>query len=61
MNAFDRDDDPRPRPPTPPRGEDCCNSGCNRCIFDVYEDALAQYRSDVAAWEARRGDKKDRA
>lgn len=27
-------------PPTRPDESDCCNSGCNPCIFDVYEQQL---------------------
>ncbi|XP_041976501.1 NADH-cytochrome b5 reductase-like [Aricia agestis] len=29
--------------PTKPNKEDCCNSGCNPCIFDVYENQLEMY------------------
>lgn len=29
--------------PVEPRKEDCCNSGCNPCIFDVYEKQLRDY------------------
>jgi Oxidoreductase-like protein, N-terminal len=53
-----QDDDPRPVPPVRPDREDCCNSSCSPCIFDVYDDAVDRYRSDVLAWEerqARRG------
>ncbi|KOB59020.1 putative cytochrome b5 reductase 3-like protein, partial [Operophtera brumata] len=31
--------------PTEPKQEDCCNSGCNPCIFDVYEKQLQLYES----------------
>uniref|UniRef100_A0A1Y1KDV7 NADH-cytochrome b5 reductase n=1 Tax=Photinus pyralis TaxID=7054 RepID=A0A1Y1KDV7_PHOPY len=30
-------------PPLKPNEADCCNSGCNPCIFDVYEDQLNKY------------------
>lgn len=30
--------------PTKPNQEDCCNSGCNPCIFDVYEKQLKLYK-----------------
>ncbi|KAM3962926.1 NADH-cytochrome b5 reductase-like [Aphomia sociella] len=30
--------------PIEPNKEDCCNSGCNPCIFDVYEKQLALYK-----------------
>jgi hypothetical protein len=48
--------DPKPRPPSPPAPEDCCRSGCNPCVFDLYEADLRQYERELAAWEARQGD-----
>ncbi|XP_075971100.1 NADH-cytochrome b5 reductase-like [Anticarsia gemmatalis] len=30
--------------PVEPNKEDCCNSGCNPCIFDIYEKQLALYQ-----------------
>jgi len=30
-------------PPTQPDEFDCCNSGCNPCILDVYEEQLKEY------------------
>ena len=35
-----------PRPPREPDLDDCCASGCEPCIFDVYQDRLER-------WEAR--------
>lgn len=43
----------RPQPPVAPALEDCCRSGCNPCVFDLYEDALERYERALAAWEAR--------
>lgn len=34
---------PKPQPPDP---SECCNSGCEPCVFELYEDALER-------WEAR--------
>ncbi|MEO8755329.1 MAG: oxidoreductase-like domain-containing protein [Casimicrobiaceae bacterium] len=39
---------PRPVPPLP---EQCCGSGCSRCIHDVYDEALAEWERQVAARE----------
>jgi hypothetical protein len=47
------DFDPRPQPPTEPALEDCCRSGCNPCVFDLYEQALERYEAALAAWRAR--------
>lgn len=48
------DSDPPPVPPVRPAAEDCCNGGCVRCVFDLYEDAMDRYRIELEAWRARR-------
>ncbi|HET9033692.1 MAG TPA: oxidoreductase-like domain-containing protein [Dokdonella sp.] len=53
------DDDPKPTPPVEPEAEECCGSGCVRCVFDVYEDAVERYREALAAWERRQGNSSD--
>ncbi|MGH8600275.1 MAG: oxidoreductase-like domain-containing protein [Burkholderiales bacterium] len=49
------DDDPRPEPPLPPAPDECCGSGCNPCVFDLYEEALERYRVRLEAWMQRHG------
>ncbi|MPV71689.1 oxidoreductase-like domain-containing protein, partial [Burkholderia sp. BE17] len=49
---------PRPIPPEQPELEDCCNSGCSPCVFDLYDEALARYRVELAEWEARQAQRK---
>ena len=37
----------RALPPDPPDPEDCCGSGCSRCVWDVYYDALEAFQYSV--------------
>lgn len=46
-------DDPRPQPPQEPAPEECCNGGCERCVFDRYYEALERYRSALREWLSR--------
>jgi hypothetical protein len=48
-----RADDKQPTPPIEPALEDCCHSGCDPCIFDIYQDALERYRMALHEWQAR--------
>lgn len=34
---------PLPPPPEKPLPDDCCGSGCVRCVWDVYYDELEAY------------------
>lgn len=47
---------PADAPPTPPRepepGE-CCQSGCEPCVYDLYWEAFERYERALAAWRAR--------
>ena len=45
--------DPPPLPPQPPLPFDCCESGCDRCVYDIHADELAHYRATLAAWRNR--------
>ncbi|WP_322045974.1 oxidoreductase-like domain-containing protein [Paraburkholderia sp. J67] len=47
------EDDPRPLPPERPDDDACCQSGCDPCIFDFYNDELQKWRAALAAWEVR--------
>lgn len=47
-------DDPPPEPPAPPSAEDCCQGGCTRCVFDVYDEAMERYGARLEAWRNRR-------
>ena len=45
--------DPRPQPPDKPLPQECCESGCPICVYDLYAEALEGYRQALAAWERR--------
>lgn len=47
------EDDPRPQPPERPDDNACCQSGCDPCVFDLYNDEVTGYRAELAAWEQR--------
>ncbi len=32
---------------------ECCGSGCDPCIFDLYVAALERYEADLKAWKER--------
>jgi hypothetical protein len=48
MNAP-RDKPVRPEAPDP---SDCCGGGCVRCVFDVYDEQMAEWRAACARVEA---------
>ena len=35
--------------PIAPGDYDCCESGCEPCVWDVYRDEMAQWRAAQAA------------
>ena len=53
------DPDPRPLPPEPPLPAECCESGCERCVLDIYAEELAYYRQALAAWKLRHAEPTD--
>lgn len=42
-----------PSPPEKPLAFDCCESGCDRCVFDIYAEELAFYEAELVAWRER--------
>jgi hypothetical protein len=58
MHANDPEDDPAPEAPTPPDADACCGSGCERCVFDVYEEARERYFKALRAWQERQAGKR---
>ena len=45
--------DPRPTPPEEPGPGECCESGCDPCVHDLYAEELAEYRRQLAGWLER--------
>lgn len=45
--------DPRPQPPEAPLPSDCCESGCEPCVYDLHAEAMDDYRHRLAAWLTR--------
>ena len=45
--------DPRPVPPDEPQPGECCESGCDPCVWDFYNQELAHYRQELARWLER--------
>lgn len=45
--------DPKPEPPCAADYDACCGSGCDPCIFDLYDRAVERYRQALAAWLER--------
>ncbi|MES2114385.1 MAG: oxidoreductase-like domain-containing protein [Pseudomonadota bacterium] len=46
-----------PEPPDPLDPNACCHSGCEWCVLDLHAEDEARYRSALAAWQQRRGQK----
>ena len=46
-------DDPRPLPPREPALEECCQRGCEPCVFDQYYEALERHQAALQAWLER--------
>ena len=52
-HAGKPDPDPPPTAPQRPEPMQCCGRGCDPCIYDLYEDALARYERELEKWRAR--------
>lgn len=43
MPDFHSNEDAPPIPPVRPSNDECCRSGCEPCVFDLYEQAMERY------------------
>lgn len=46
-------EDPPPQPPEPPGENECCESGCEACVWTVYQEAKLAYERAYADWLLR--------
>jgi hypothetical protein len=46
----------KPAAPEKPLPSDCCDSGCDRCVHDIYAEELAYYEQKLAEWKAATDD-----
>lgn len=56
MSTPAPDEDPRPLQPEAPLPSDCCDSGCEVCVYDLYAEQMQLYRERLAAWRQRHPD-----
>jgi Oxidoreductase-like protein, N-terminal len=41
-------DNALPPRPVPPRPDECCGAGCPRCVYELYDEAVAEWERLVA-------------
>ncbi len=46
---------PPPIPPKPPVEGECCERGCEMCMWDYYREAVRRYEAADVEWRARYG------
>jgi len=51
--SSDQPADPKPNPPEKPLPSDCCETGCDPCVWDMYSDQVRAYERALKAWQAR--------
>lgn len=47
------DFDPMPEKPPAPEPWECCQSGCDPCVYDRYWEALTNYEAALRLWQSR--------
>ena len=47
---------PAADPPRAPASHECCDSGCDPCVFDLYANAMQAYEAALAGWKSRQSE-----
>lgn len=42
-----------PQPPAAPEPADCCGGGCLHCVYDLYDQAMERYQTELAEWQGQ--------
>jgi len=53
MIPSDESPIPPPIPPKPPVPGECCERGCEMCMWDYYYQAQTRYEAAYADWQQR--------
>lgn len=56
MPASSAREDLPPTPPERPDDNECCQSGCDPCVFDWYAQEMQRYYAELEAWKKRQAD-----
>lgn len=59
MTTDPAETDRPPVPPEPPVDGECCERGCEYCVWVYYYEARRKYEKEFAEWEAGRGRQAD--
>ncbi len=51
--SGDGPDDLPPPLPREPEAWECCQNGCDPCVYDRYWEAFARYEQKLAEWQKR--------
>jgi hypothetical protein len=55
MSTSRTEADKPPVAPEPPIPGECCERGCEFCVWVVYHEALRKYEKAYAEWDSGRG------
>jgi hypothetical protein len=55
LTVHDLPAGPRPIAPREPEPWECCQNGCEPCVYDGYFESLARYEQALAEWRQRGG------